>query len=594
VRNDRDILFASVAHDIRNALTAMISSVEVVRLNLQPRGSPIRRSLPPPSTSGRLPMPVRMPGKNPSMMTAPPRIVAPPTQAVSAKEEKNSTATSNTLLLQIPPRSPCSGRDEPGNGVQDFVETALLCGRTIKTLIDNMLDMFKLETTSKITLINSPNNMRDTAHEAVKICAVGASKKGVLLLCDVAPELPPLLSFDKPRVSQVFMNFLSNAIKFTDKGSVTLKVEWNDATELEHPSFLVLPAMREPRLLGSSASCESGDWDNAVLQEFPDERNEEEGSALSAKMDRYGTIPFRGLIHSARKPAPPLSKPSYSCRVESRMREQKKSGTVRITVSDTGIGMTPESQARLFTPYTQVHNQRSQGGTGLGLWIAKQIVDGMNGKIEVSSTLGKGTTFVITIAMSTCLEPNKVTEPSATEIHKVVAGTNCILFDPNKDICEAMQELLSNEEMQVKTTTDSQGLLDLYRPEMDIQFVVVDANADDIFLYLRAIRRFERQQSRAASTIICMAGGELSARDLQSMEDLGIAELLHKPVTSEMLLRAMFQARRQLVQDPVLPTVLLVDDDPTANQVHRNIISKQFRNVLTATTCLQVLEPVFL
>jgi len=75
--------------------------------------------------------------------------------------------------------------------------------------------------------------------------------------------------------------------------------------------------------------------------------------------------------------------------------------SIKITVTDTGIGMSPEQQAQLFRPFTQAesHTSRKYGGTGLGLSISKRIMDMMGGDIKVDSKVGHGSTFSVTMRL---------------------------------------------------------------------------------------------------------------------------------------------------------------------------------------------------
>ena len=78
-------------------------------------------------------------------------------------------------------------------------------------------------------------------------------------------------------------------------------------------------------------------------------------------------------------------------------------GMVEIWVNDTGIGIAKEDQERVFQRFTQIDSSatRSQGGTGLGLAIVKELVELHGGTIRVQSKLGKGSSFIFTMPIST-------------------------------------------------------------------------------------------------------------------------------------------------------------------------------------------------
>jgi Signal transduction histidine kinase len=99
------------------------------------------------------------------------------------------------------------------------------------------------------------------------------------------------------------------------------------------------------------------------------------------------------------------------------LEEEEDSCTVKVSVKDSGIGISPEQQARLFSSFSQAESSttRKFGGTGLGLAISKYIVEKMNGRIWVESELGKGSTFAFTVRMQ------KVAGVSDSLLHQ---GTN--------------------------------------------------------------------------------------------------------------------------------------------------------------------------
>ena len=115
---------------------------------------------------------------------------------------------------------------------------------------------------------------------------------------------------------------------------------------------------------------------------------------------------------------------------------KEKSSVIRFEISDTGIGMSKEFMERLFEPYAREMDRIPNGtmGNGLGLSIVKKLVDLMDGKIYVSSTVGRGSTFIIEMSLDIVdnIDENEVNEPEVDEIAKCFKGRRFLIAEDNK------------------------------------------------------------------------------------------------------------------------------------------------------------------
>ncbi|MEH2279640.1 MAG: response regulator [Nostoc sp.] len=148
-------------------------------------------------------------------------------------------------------------------------------------------------------------------------------------------------------------------------------------------------------------------------------------------------------------------------------------GSWKITfkVTDTGIGMTPEQQARLFQSFTQADasTTRKYGGTGLGLVIAQKFCEMMGGDISVESEAGKGTTFTIRLPKQVQeLQPESSgqNERHTVIAHPTTSGASTILvIDDDPSVQDLMQRYLNREGFHVVTAASGQQGLCLAREQ---------------------------------------------------------------------------------------------------------------------------------
>ena len=87
--------------------------------------------------------------------------------------------------------------------------------------------------------------------------------------------------------------------------------------------------------------------------------------------------------------------------------------SAQLEVQDRGIGLSPDQQARLFGRFEQVITQHRGTGFGVGLWLANRLVAAMGGRIAVSSRVGEGSTFIVTLPLTSLPQPDWTTHDAA-------------------------------------------------------------------------------------------------------------------------------------------------------------------------------------
>lgn len=163
------------------------------------------------------------------------------------------------------------------------------------------------------------------------------------------------------------------------------------------------------------------------------------------------------------------------------LKEDETDAHIHITVSDTGIGIEKSKLNSIFDRFEQADNNitRNYGGTGLGLAIVKQLVDIMMGKIEVESTIGQGSKFLVSIPIQ--IEKTHLVEPTFASIEdEIVEGTKILVIEDNSLNTKLIQNWLEPFNLELTYTVSAIEALDILKNQvfdiilLDIQMPVMD------------------------------------------------------------------------------------------------------------------------
>jgi signal transduction histidine kinase/HPt (histidine-containing phosphotransfer) domain-containing protein len=209
---------------------------------------------------------------------------------------------------------------------------------------------------------------------------------------------------------------------------------------------------------------------------------------------------------------------------------------VRISVTDTGIGMAQETVHRLFQPFTQADGSitRKYGGTGLGLSIAKLLVELLGGRIGVRSVEGKGSTFWFSVP----LDYPKEAHPPQWQMAGNLADTRVLVVDPLKGTARVFLDYLSDAVKQVDHAENGAQALEMMHQQAQTgapyDVALVELHLPDMLSFVLANKVEDDEQLRKTKLILCTAADEerLGETALQA----GFTAYLIKPVKRTRLL----------------------------------------------------------
>ena len=220
--------------------------------------------------------------------------------------------------------------------------------------------------------------------------------------------------------------------------------------------------------------------------------------------------------------------------------ETMDTSQLRFEISDTGIGIDPAAQGRLFRSFEQADNSmtRKYGGTGLGLAICKRLVQLMGGEIGVESTRGAGSTFWFIVPFkkqeggANAQQPCPITLSAEQRLQSDFAGTRVLLAEDEPITQEISRCLLEDVEFVIDIADNGQQAIDLARQHhyalilMDMQMPVLNG--------VEATKAIRADSLNRTTPILAMTANAFD-EDRQACFEAGMNEHISKPVDPDTL-----------------------------------------------------------
>ena len=227
---------------------------------------------------------------------------------------------------------------------------------------------------------------------------------------------------------------------------------------------------------------------------------------------------------------------------------QPEMTTIEFVCRDTGIGMTDEFQKHIFEPFAQEHagSRTKFAGTGLGMPIAKKLIETMGGTITFESENGAGTTFVIRIPFKIDLNSDKREEKKDVSDGKSIKGLHILLAEDNELNMEIAEFVLQNEGAVVTKAWNGQEAVERFKKSEPGEF---DAILMDIMMPVmngyeaaKTIRSMDRKDAKAIP-IIAMTANAFTEDRIRAKE-AGMDQHIAKPIDIKTILAVFDQVFR--------------------------------------------------
>jgi len=348
----------------------------------------------------------------------------------------------------------------------EMVRLITTSGRTLLRVMDDLVEFSRLEA-DKIEFEVRPFELEDALRSACESASTRAEAKGLVFTTFLSASLDGVFRGDPSRVGQVVGNLLNNAVKFTEKGSVS----------------------------------------------------------LSASVDDSG----------------PRS-------------------VVKITVSDTGVGFSPEFAARIFDRFEKadLSTSRKFGGLGLGLSIVKRLVDLMGGTISAKSEEGVGSTFEVELPLPrdriAALGAIQAVAVEDFDAETKIDNIRMLVAEDNPMNRRVVELLLAQSGVQITFAENGREAVDKFMAGsfdlvlMDLQMPIMGGLAA-----MQAIREWEKETGRVRTPMLAVSANATDDH-VHEAKEAGADDHVARPIVRETLFEAIARYARPQDGQPARPS----------------------------------------
>ena len=361
--------------------------------------------------------------------------------------------------------------------VREDSEDIINASNTLLEIVGNILDISKIES-GKLEIVNTYYNPREEFESLSKIMRTKVAEKPIDFIINISPNIPKVLYGDRLRIKQIINNFLSNAIKYTEKGQVEFKVDWIS-----------------------------------------------ESNALD------------------------------------------------ISVRDTGNGIKEEDKDKLFAKFErlQVEKVSSVQGTGLGLSITKDLIELMNGTLDVQSEYKKGSIFRVMIpqVIGSEEELNKLKEQLAfEEINIDYSGKKLLIVDDNELNIKVLNKAIKSYNFLIDEAHNGKECIEKINQGNTYDLVLLDIlmpvmGGEETIKHLKSFPNFNTPV--IALTADAMSGAE------ERYKSMGFDGYMSKPFSREMIAKKLYSVfgsgNTNVVSTPQVVTPQMVVPQAVQGQV---------------------------